>query len=90
MKFAQIFFNYLFKSTENVACGSTKGNSDDMSKISNIHNFMKMDYDHKYITGYVLGNWKEAENVKQQYQVLTTMQYSRRKCSPPNCGNRGT
>ena len=40
---------------------------------------MKMDYDDKYITGYVLGNWKEAEIVIQQYQVLTTMQYSRRK-----------
>ena len=49
-----------------------------------------MDYDDKYITGYILGNWKEAENVIQQYQVLNTMQYSRRKCSPPNFGDRGT
>ena len=73
-----------------MACGSVKGNSDDISKISNIQNFMKTDYDDKYITGYVLGNWKEAENVIQQYQVLTTMQYSRRKHSPPNFGDRGT
>ena len=32
-----------------------------ISKISNIQNFMQMDYDDKYITGYALGNWKEAE-----------------------------
>ena len=51
---------------------------------------MKADYDDKYITGYILGNWKEAENVTQQYQVLTTMQYSRRKCSPANFSDRGT
>ena len=81
MKFAHTFSNYFFKSTENAACGSAKGKSDDISKISNIQNFMKMDYDNKYITGYVLGNWKEAENVIQQYQVSTTMQYSRRKHS---------
>ena len=51
---------------------------------------MKMDYDDKYISGYILGNWKEAQNVIQQYQVLTTMQYSRRKRSPANFGDRGT
>ena len=51
---------------------------------------MKMDCDDKYITGYVLGNWKEAENVIQQYQVLTTMQYSRRKHCRLNFGDRGT
>ena len=73
-----------------MACGSTKGNNDDITKISNIQNFMKMDYNDKYISGYILGNWKEAENVIQQYQVLTTMQYSRRKPSPPNFGERGT
>ena len=50
------FFNYLFKSTENAACGSMKGNSDDISKISNIQNFVKTDYDERCITGYVLGN----------------------------------
>ena len=70
-----------------MACGSAKGNNDNITKINNIQNFMKMDYDDKYITGYVLGNWKEAENVIQQYQVLPIMQYSRRKCSPPNFGN---
>ena len=79
-----------FKCTENAASGSVKGNNDDTSKISNIQNFVKTDYDDKYISGYVLGNWKEAENVIQQYQVLTTMQYSRRKHSPPNFGDRGT
>ena len=89
MKFVQIFSNYLFKCTENAACGSTKGNNDDITKISSIQNFVKTDYDDKHITGYVLGNWKEAENVIQQYQVLTTMQYSRRKCNPANFGNRG-
>ena len=67
-----------------------KENNGDVTKISKIPNFVKMDYDNKYITGYVLGNWKDAENVIQQYQVVTTMQYSRRKCSPPNFGNRGT
>ena len=36
MKFAHIFSNYLFKSTEHVACGSAKGNSDDISKLSNM------------------------------------------------------
>ena len=50
---------------------------------------MITDYDDKYITGYILGNWKEAENVIQHYQVLTTMQYSRRKCSQPNFSDRG-
>ena len=65
MKFAHIFSKYLFKSTENVACGSTKGYSDNISKISNIQNFVKTDYDNKYITGYILGNWKETENVIQ-------------------------
>ena len=49
-----------------------KGNNDDISKISNIQNILKIEYDGKYITGYILGNWKEAENVIQQYQVLTT------------------
>ena len=73
-----------------MACGSAKGNSDDIIKISNIQNYVKTDYDDKYITGYVLGNWKEAEIVIQQYQVLTTMQYSRRKHSPPNFSNRVT
>ena len=67
-----------------------KENNGDVTKISKIPNFVKMDYDNKYITGYVLGNWKDAENVIQQYQVVTTMQYSRRKCSPPNFGDRGT
>ena len=67
-----------------------KGNNDDVTKISKIPNFVKTDYDNKYITGYVLGNWKDAENGIQQYQVVTTMQYSRRKCSPPNFGDRGT
>ena len=76
--------------TENAACCSTKENDDDVTKISKIPNFVKMDYDNKYITGYILGNWKDAENVIQQYQVVTTMQYSRRKCSPPNFGERGT
>ena len=90
MKFVHIFSNYLFKSTENTACGSVKGNNDDITKISSIQNFMKMDYDDKHITRYILGNWKEAENVIQQYQVLTTMQYSRRKCSPAMFGDRGT
>ena len=69
-----------------------KENNDNITKISNITNFVKTEYDNKYITGYiyVLGNWKDAENVIQLYQVVTTMQYSRRKCSPPNFGNRGT
>ena len=67
-----------------------KENNDDVTKISKIPNFVKMDYDNKYITGYILGNWKDAENVIQQYQVVTTMQYSRRKCSPPNFSDRGT
>ena len=51
MKFVHIFSNYLFKSTENAACGSVKGNNDDITKISNTQNFMKMDYDDKYMTG---------------------------------------
>ena len=67
-----------------------KGNNDNISKISNTQNFVKMDYNDKYISGYILGNRKEAENVIQQYQVLTTMQYSRRKYSPPNFSDRGT
>ena len=67
-----------------------KENNDNITKISNITNFVKTEYDNKYITGYVLGNWKDAENVIQLYQAVTTMQYSRRKCSPPNFGNRGT
>ena len=41
-------------------------------------------------TSTLLDNRKDAENVIQQYQVVTTMQYSRRKCSPPNFGERGT
>ena len=45
IKFAHIFSNYLFKSTENVAFGSVKGNNDNISKISNIQNFMKTDYE---------------------------------------------
>ena len=90
MKFVYIFANYLFKSTEKLACDSMKGNDDAITKISNIQNFIRTDYDDKYITEYILGNWKEAENVIQQYQVLTTMQYSRRKYSPANFGNRGT
>ena len=73
-----------------MASQSVKENNDNITKISSIQNFVKMDYDDKYITGYILGNWKEAENVIQQYQVLTTMQYSRRKRSPANFGNRGT
>ena len=68
-----IFSNYLFQSTENAACDSTEGNNDDITKISKIPNFVKTDYDNKYITGYVLGNWKDAENVIQQYQIVTTM-----------------
>ena len=51
MKFVNIFSNYLFKSTENTACGSAKGNNDNVTKISKILNFVKMDYDDKYITG---------------------------------------
>ena len=90
MKFVNIFSNYLFKSTENAGCGSVKGNNDNVTKISKIPNFVKMDYDDKYITGYILGNWKDAENVIQQYQVFTTVQHSKRKCSPPNFGDRGT
>ena len=85
-----VFSNYLFKLTENVACCSRNGNNDNVTKISKIPNFVKTDYYNKHITGYVWGNWKDAENVIQQYQVVTTMQYSRRKHSPPNFGNRGT
>ena len=75
MKFVNIFSKYLNiqKSTENASCGSAKGSNDDVTKISKIPNFVKMDHDPKYITGYVLGNWKDAENVIQQYQVFTTM-----------------
>ena len=61
-----------------------------MTKMSKMPNFVKMDYDDKHITGYILGNWKDAENVTQQCQVVTTMLYSRRKYSPPNFGDRGT
>ena len=39
-----------------MACGSAKGNNDDINKISNIQNFIKTDYDDKYISGYILGN----------------------------------
>ena len=48
-----------------------KGNNDDIRKISNIQDFVKTDYGDKYITGYILGNWKEAENVIQQYSPIT-------------------
>ena len=34
MKFAHVFSNYLFKSAENVACGSVKGNSDDIRLVT--------------------------------------------------------
>ena len=78
-----------FKSTENVAYYSGNGNNHDVTNMSKIPNFVIMDYDKKYITGYILGDWKDAENVIQEYQVFTTMQYSGRKCSPPNFGNRG-
>ena len=73
-----------------MACCSAKENNDAVTKISEIPNFVKTDYDNKYITGYFLGNWKDAENVIEQYQVVTTMQYSRRKHSPPNFSDRGT
>ena len=62
-----IFSNYIFKLTEKVACCNGNRNNDDVTKISKIPNFVKMDYDNKYITGYVLGNWKDTENVIQQY-----------------------
>ena len=90
MKFVHIFSNYLFKSTENVACGSGNGNNHDVTNMSKIPNFVITDYDKKYISGYILGDWKDAENVMQEYQVFTTMQYSRRKRSPPNFSDRGT
>ena len=90
MKFIQTFSNYLFKSTENVACGSGNRNNHEVINMSKMPNFVIMDYDEKYITGYILGDWNEAENVIQEYQVFTTLQYSRRKRSPPNFGNRGT
>ena len=48
-----------------MACGSVKGNNDDITKISNTQNFVKTDYDDKYMTENILGNWKEAENVIQ-------------------------
>ena len=89
MKFVHLFSNYHFKSTENVACSSGNGNNNDITNMSKMANFV-MDYDEKYITGYILGDWKDAENVIQEYQVCTTMQYSRRKHSPPNFGDRGT
>ena len=57
--------------------------------MSKMANFMIMDYDKKYITGYILGGWQDTENVIQEYQVCTTMQYRRRKRSPPNFGDRG-
>ena len=89
MKFVHIFSNYLFKSTENAACSSGNGNNNDITNMSKMANFVIMDYDEKYITGYILGDWQDAENVIQEYQVCTTMQYSRRKRSPPNFGDRG-
>ena len=89
MKFVHIFSNYLFKSIENAACASGNGNNHDVTNMSKIPNFVLTDRDKKYITGYILGDWKKAENVIQEYQVLKTMQYSRRKHSPPNFGDRG-
>ena len=61
----------LFKSTENVAYGSGNGNNHDITNISKMPNFVIMDYDEKYITGYILGDWKDAENVIQEYQAFT-------------------
>ena len=90
MKFVHIFSNYLFKSTENAACCSGNRNNNDITNMSKMANFVIMDYDEKYITGYILGDWQDAENVIQEYQVCTTMQYSRRKCSPTNFSDRGT
>ena len=90
MKFVHIFSNYLFKSPENAACNIGNGNNNDVTNMSKMANFVITDYDQKYITGYILGGWQDAENVIQEYQVCTTMQYSRRKCCPPNFTNKGT
>ena len=77
------FSSYLFKCTENVACSSGNGNNNDVTNMSKMANFVIMDYDEKYITGYILGDWQDAENVIQEYQVCTTMQYSRRNVAHP-------
>ena len=90
MKFVHIFSNYLFKSPENAACSGGNGNNNDVTNMSKMANFVIMDYDDKYITGYILGGWQDTENVIQEYQVCTIMQYSRRKRSPPNFSDRGT
>ena len=40
MKFVHIFSNYLFKSTENAACGSGNRNNHDITNMSKIPNFV--------------------------------------------------
>ena len=70
MKFVHIFSNYLFKSTENAVCSSGNGNNNDVTNMSKMANFVIMDYDEKYITGYILGDWQDAENVIQQCSIV--------------------
>ena len=73
MKFVHIFSNYLLKSPENATCSIENGNNNDVTNMSKMANFVITDYDKKYITGYILGGWQDAENVIQEYQVCTFM-----------------